>query len=159
LGVGDRARVRFYSVYLKEAGTPLKIDFIEDIIFRKPNIKRFDGIPVYSVEDIYYQKILAFVGTRLKIDETGKEAIAGRGEARDIVDVYYLSKRIIPLHSFIKKLPPLYRRGIVYWYRTFSRNDFKLDVLDLDIYDRDFDVGTLIRHFDMEIKKIVKEVM
>lgn len=66
------------------------------MIFRKPVVRKFDSIPVYDVKNIYHQKILTLVGTRLKVDEVGREVFEGRREAQDyIVDVYYLSKKFV----------------------------------------------------------------
>jgi len=158
LNVEGKARVRFYTVDIKKR-TPLKIDFIEDVIFKKPLIKRFNQIPVYDVKNIYHQKILTLIGTKLELDRVGRETITGRREPRDIVDVYYLSKRICPLHKFIKKFPSYYRRGLIYWYRTYSRYNFKVEALELDIYDKEFDTSEVIRHLDKEIEKIVEEVI
>jgi predicted nucleotidyltransferase component of viral defense system len=155
--IQGKAKLRFYTVKVKGTSVPLKIDFIEDVIFEKPRIRRFKGIPVYDVEEIYYQKILTLVGARLGVNDIGKEIITGRGEARDVVDVYYLSKKICPLHKFVKRLPSLYKRGLIYWYRTYSRYDLKVACIDLDIYDKEFDILELIRHFDAEICKIVEE--
>lgn len=59
-----RAQVRFYTVSANSLKRPLKIDFIEDVLFDKPVIKRFNGVRVYSVENIYLQKIAAISGTR-----------------------------------------------------------------------------------------------
>ena len=159
LVIEGKARVRFYTVNIKGAKLPLKIDFLEDVVFKKPVIRKFNSIPVYDVKNIYHQKILILIGTKLGMDETGREVITGRKEARDIVDVYYLSKKIYPLHKFIKKLPHYYKRGLIYWYRTYSRYDFKVEVLDLDIYDKEFNASDVIKHFDLEIKKIIKEVV
>ena len=159
LVIEGKARVRFYTVNIKGAKLPLKIDFLEDVVFKKPVIRKFNSIPVYDVKNIYHQKILTLVGTKLGVDKTGREVITGRKEARDIVDVYYLSKKIYPLHKFIKKLPYYYKRGLIYWYRTYSRYDFKVEVLDLDIYDKEFNASDVIKHFDLEIKKIIKEVV
>ena len=157
--VGGKARVRFYSLSVPSATSPLKIDFIEDVLFKKPTIQKFEGIPVYDVKNIYYQKIATIVGTRLGLDETGREIIGGRRDVRDIVDLYYLSKKICPLHKFIQKLSSIYKRGIVYWHRTYSRRDFKIEVIDLDIYDRNFDPSEVITHLDIEIQKIIAEVI
>lgn len=150
-----KARVRFYTGHVKGSRFPLKIDFVEDVFFRAPVIKRFNGIPVYSVKNIYYQKIMALIGTQMGVDITGREISTGRKEVRDIIDIYYLSKKIYPLGKFIMNLQDIYKRGIVYWYRTYSREELKLGVLDLDIYDKTFDVSRLITHFDGEIKKVI----
>ena len=47
-----RARVRFYTIPIKASSRLLKIDFVEDVIFDKPHIKRFNGVAVYSIENI-----------------------------------------------------------------------------------------------------------
>lgn len=155
----DRARVRFYTGKVKGTELPLKLDFVEDVYSESPGIKRFKGIPVYSIEDIYFQKIMTLVGSNLRQDITGREITTGRREARDIVDVYYLSENICPLHKFIRKFSDIYKRGIVYWYRTYSREELKFGVLDLDIYDKNFDVSRMITYFDSEIKKIIGGVL
>lgn len=157
--IRDSARARFYAGKVRGSKVPLKIDFVEDIFFKSPVIKRFNGIPVYSVKDIYYQKMMALIGSNLRTDITGREIITGRKEARDIVDIYYLSKDVCPLHKFIKGLSGAYKRGIVYWYRTYSREELKFGALDLDIYDKDFDLSRMITCFDGEIKKIIDEVL
>lgn len=38
--INGRARARFYAVPVKGLRVPLKIDFVEDVIFTKPGIKR-----------------------------------------------------------------------------------------------------------------------
>lgn len=159
LTIEGKAKVRFYTVNIKGAPSPLKIDFIEDVFIEKPTIRKFDFIPVYDVKNIYYHKILTLVGTKLTLDETGKDVITGRREPRDIVDVYYLSRKISPLHKFIKKFPSCYKRGLVYWYRTYSRYDFKIEAIELDIYDKEFNVSSVIKHFDKEIEKIIEEAL
>lgn len=108
---------------------------------------------------MYFQKIIALVGTHLTTNEIGRETIAGRREVRDIVDVYYLSKKICPLHRFSKQLSRELQRGIVYWYRSYSRQEVKFGVLDLDIYDKEFDVKDMIVHLDNEVKKFMTEVI
>lgn len=155
----DQAKVRFYAVKLKGTDAPLKIDFIEDVFFDKPLIKKFGIIPVYDIKNIYFQKIMALVGTRLMIDETGREITTGRRAVRDIVDIYYLSKKFEALHTFMKKLNRQYQRGIIQWHRSYSRHEVKLGVLDLEIYDNNFDVSEMIRYLDAEMEKFMREVI
>ena len=154
---GGRARVRFYSIRLKEARRLLKIDFVEDVLFERPDIRKFERVPVYGVENIYLQKIVAIVGTRLGENGVGREIISGRKEARDVFDVYMLSKKIRPLHTFLHKVPRQTQRGMVQWYRSFSRQELKLALLDLDIYDRKFDAKEMVVYLEDEIKKFMKE--
>jgi predicted nucleotidyltransferase component of viral defense system len=154
-----KAKVRFYSLPLKEADRPLKIDFIEDTIFDNPDIKDLNGIRVYSAENIYLQKIAAITGTSFKVDYLGREIMQGRLEARDVFDVYMLSKKIRPLHLFLKKVPMHIQRGMVQWYRKFSRTEIKLALLELDIYESKFNSKEMIIYLEKEIEKFVQETV
>lgn len=155
-----KAKVCFYTIPIKNSDRPLKIDFVEDVFFTKPEIKRFEGVPVYSIDNIYTQKIIAVSGIPSGIDEIGKELTIGRREeARDAFDIYMLSKKIQPLHMFLKKIPQYLQRGIVHWYRTFSRQELKLSLLDLDIYDKRFDSREMIVYLEDEIKKFAKGIV
>lgn len=151
------ARVRFYSLPVEGSPSPLKIDFVEDVLFDRPEIKKFKCVPVYDAKQIYFMKITAIAGTRLLIDDTGREIAGGRIADRDVIDLYYLSKKIEPLHSFLKKLPSSYQRGMIQWYRSFSRQDFRFGFLDIDLYDKKLDSSAVIRHLEAEIQKFMKE--
>jgi len=155
----SRAKVRFYSAALKGLESPIKIDFAEDVIFEKPDIEKFKDVRVYSVENIYLQKITTITGTRMQTDETGREFMKGRREARDAFDVYLLSKKIKPLHVFLEGLSSHIQRGIIDWYQTFSRHELKMGLLDLDIYDKKFDAREMIIYIECEIKKFMKEAV
>lgn len=154
-----RANVRFYNVTIKGLDNAIKLDFVEDVIITKPTINRFNGIPVYSARDIYMQKLTAIAGTRIEVDEVGRQIIHGRRQARDAFDVYMLSKKIRPLHIFLKGMPGQIQKGIVRWYQTFSRQDLKLGLLDLDIYDKKFDSKKMIVYLEGQIKKFIEEVI
>ena len=155
-----KAKVRFYTIPVKNSDRPLKIDFVEDVFFAKPAIKRFENVPVYSVDNIYMQKIIAVSGIPSGVDEIGRELRIGRREeARDAFDIYMLSKKIKPLHIFLKNSPQYLQRGVVHWYRTFSRQDLKLALLDLDIYDKQFDSREMIVYLEDEIKKFAKGIV
>lgn len=151
------AKVRFYSAKVDGTTTPLKIDFIQDVFFGRPKIKKIKRVPVYSAKNIYFHKIITLTGVNLSTDEIGKEVAVGRQEARDVIDVYYLSKKIIPLHKYMKKLERKYQRAMIKWYRNYSRQDTKLGALDLEIYDKDFDVSGVIAYLDEEINKFISE--
>jgi len=151
------AKVRFYSA--KAAGTtiPLKIDFIQDVFFDKAKARKFKGVPVYDAKNIYFHKIITLTGVNLTTDEIGRETMIGRQETRDIIDVYYLSKKIIPLHKFMKTLDRQHQRGLIKWHRAYSRQETKLGALDLEIYDKHFDASKMISYLDEEINKFVSE--
>jgi predicted nucleotidyltransferase component of viral defense system len=155
----SKAKVRFYIMPVAGSDRPLKIDFVEDVLFDKPLIKKIQGVRLYSVENLYFQKIVAISGAQPQIDELGRLIIEGRKEARDAFDVYVLSKKVQPLHIFLKKIHAQFQRGIVHWFRTFSRQELKLSLMDLDIYDKEFDSREMIAYLENEIKQFIKEVM
>lgn len=146
----SHAKVRFYSAAFKELESPIKIDFVEDVIFEDPDIEAFKGVRVYSVENIYLQKVTTI---------TGREFMKGRREARDAFDVYLLSKKVKPLHIFLKGLSSQIQRGMIDWYQTFSRHELKIGLLDLDIYDEKIDSREMIIYLEGEIKKFMKEAV
>lgn len=159
LMAGNKTRVRFYTMPLKYLERLLKIDFIEDVIFDSPDIENFKGVRVYAAENIYLQKIIAITGTRIKADNVGREIMQGRVEARDAFDIFMLSKKIKPLHLFLKKAPMHIQRGIVQWYRSFSRAELKLSLLELDIYESKFNSKEMIIYLEKEIEKFIQEAM
>lgn len=158
LMAGGKARVRFYTVPVKDSERPLKIDFVEDVFFEAPVINVIGGVRVYSAENIYFQKIAAMGGTRSETDAVGRTVMEGRKESRDVFDMYMLSKKIQPLHRFLHGVPSLLQRGIVHWYRTFSRQELKLSLLDMAIYDKEFNSADMIRYLENEVKQFMKEV-
>lgn len=159
LQASGKARVRFYTMPVKGAGRPLKIDFVEDVLFEKPVIRRREGVRVYSAENIYLQKIAAISGIQPILDEVGRELTEGRHEARDVFDLYMLSGRFQPLHRFLQRAPAPWQKGIVHWYRTFSRQELKLALMDLDIYDPQFNSREMIRYLENEIKRFTQAII
>ncbi|GEM_PF-365912 len=151
----NRARVMFYFAEIKP-GVFLKLDFIEDVFFSEPLIKKINNIPVYDIEHIYYQKIMAVAGTFSLNNEIGRQIPTGRNAEKDVYDLYCLSLNISPLHKFLKKMPGQQQRGMVTWYRSYSRQDLKINILDLDIYDNKFDSSRIIKHLDDEIKEFIR---
>lgn len=154
-----RAKVRSYEAAGRGGAPSLKVDFVEDVLLAKPQVVRFKKIPVYGVLDIYFHKISALVGARQIQDQIGRDLPTGRREIRDMVDVYYLSRKITPLHKYLSGLSRSYQRGVIQWYRSYPRREAKLGVLDLAIYDKDFDPAEMIAHFDKQIGLFMKEVL
>lgn len=154
-----RAKVKFYTMPVKGSSRPLKVDFVQEVIIDKPKIRKIKGLRVYSAENLYLHKISAISGTQAQIDEVGRQITEGRNEARDAFDVFMLSKKIQPLHLFLRSAPSIFQRGMVHWFRTFSRQELKLSLMDLDIYDKKFDSREMIVHLESEIKQFIKEVM
>ncbi|MFA4889637.1 MAG: nucleotidyl transferase AbiEii/AbiGii toxin family protein [Candidatus Omnitrophota bacterium] len=153
----ERAKVRFYTAPIKGSMRPLKIDFVEDVVFNKPSIRKIKGVRVYSAENIYLQKIGAIAGTIASEDDIGRFVAQGRQQARDVFDLYMLSKKIIPLHRFLESAPRQLQRGMVHWYRVFSRQDVMLELLDLDIYDKKFSSKKMIIYLEKEMKLFIKK--
>lgn len=152
------ARVVIYTLWKEGLKRPLKIDFVEDNLINSPKVVRFDGVPVYSAKDIYAQKIFTVCGTLIRYDDTGREFSEGRKEARDVFDIYMLSKKVAPLSKFIQTMPKYAQRGVVHWYNTFSRHDLKIGLIDLDIYDKAFSSQEMLLYLDNEIKKFIREI-
>jgi len=158
LKILGKAKVRFYSIPIK-GNRQLKLDFVEDVISKSPKISKFGGISIYSIEDIYFHKIVAITGMRQDEDQVGRKMMQGRRQSRDVFDIYMLSKKIKPLHIFMKKIPAVLQRGMVHWYRTFSRQDLKLALLDLDIYDKKFNAREMVIYLEKEIKTFISEAI
>jgi len=154
-----KAKVRFYTMPVKGSNRPLKIDFVEDVVIKSPAIAAIKGTRVYSAENIYLHKIAAIAGLPQGIDDVGREIAQGRNEARDVFDLYMLSKKIQPLPAFLKTVPPFWQRGMVHWYRRFSRQGLKLALLDLNIYDPQFNSRDMIVYLESEIKQFMQEVI
>ncbi len=154
-----RARLRFYTMPVRGATRPLKMDFVEDVLLKKPVIRKVGGVRVYSAKDIYLQKIATISGTQPVIDEAGRQIMEGRREARDAFDLYVLSEKIQPLRLFLHHIPAPWQKGMVHWYRTFSRQELKLGLMDMDIYDKQFKGGAMIQHLENEIKAFTQSLI
>jgi len=156
--IGRAASAIFYTLSKKGLKRPLKVDFIEDNLISRPKIVKFGGVPVYSVKDIYAQKIYAVSGTAMRYDDAGRDFFEGRKESRDIFDIYMLSKKVMPLHKFVEEMPRQAQRGLLHWYNTFSRHDFKIGLIDLDIYEKDFNSQEILIYLEGEVKKFIKRI-
>jgi predicted nucleotidyltransferase component of viral defense system len=157
--LATHAKVRFYTIEIKGGKALLKLDFVEDVLSPKPKIRKIQGIPVYDIFQIYLQKITAITGTNPTTNIIGKEITGGRQEVRDMIDLYYLSKKIKPLRQFLTTIPKVYQRGIVQWQKTYSRQEFKLGFLDYDIYDKKLDCSQIIIYLDNEVQKYIQAVV
>jgi predicted nucleotidyltransferase component of viral defense system len=142
--------MRVYSLGLKK-GCVLKIDFVQD--FEK-NIKKIkDGL--HSIEDIYYRKILAGMGTVKKQDAAGRIIHAGRQSVKDFFDLYYLSKHYRLLSEFFFEYFSYDKaESLIAWYRGFNRMDLKVELLDLI---PKINTAEVIKHLDEEILKNLPE--
>ncbi|MBC8386964.1 MAG: hypothetical protein H8E13_02810, partial [Actinobacteria bacterium] len=139
-----------YSLGLKRRCV-LKIDFVQDFL---KNIKRIKN-GMHSLEDVYYRKIFAGIGTVKKIDTTGRIIHAGRQSVKDLFDLYYLSKHHRALSEFFFEYFPYDKaEALIAWYRRFNRMNLKIELLDLV---PKVDTDKVITHLDYEILKKLPE--
>jgi predicted nucleotidyltransferase component of viral defense system len=136
----------------------LKVEFIEDpypIVESHDVI--IDGVRVFSQENVYLRKIYALCGVRALQDEVGKvRFIGGRQEAKDLFDVYFLSKEFMPLSNFVHDFCPTEKEKIIVWYNSYNRQDMKLGITEL-IIRKEVDFYEIEKHFKAEIKKIIEQ--
>jgi predicted nucleotidyltransferase component of viral defense system len=134
----------------------LKIDFIEDFHRLLEPLKIVDGIPILSIQDIYFRKILTACGSIESIDQTGRTTFAGgRQEAKDFFDLYFLSNTYMPLSKFVD----LYcqqpqKESIIIWFRSYKRLQMKAGLTEI-ITDKKISYQEMERHFKAETEKIV----
>lgn len=142
--------MKVYFLGLKR-GCVLKIDFVQDF---KKNIKRIKN-GIHSVEDIYCRKISAGIGSLKKQDLTGRIIHAGRQSAKDLFDLYYLSKHYQPLSEFFFEYFSYDKAEALFaWYRGFNRMNLKIELMDL--IPR-VDTTRVIKHLDNELLKKLPE--
>jgi predicted nucleotidyltransferase component of viral defense system len=138
----------------------LKVDFVEDL-YRDVELHTpiIDGIPVMSRENIYLRKIYAAFGVVKMEDDAGnKKFIGGRQEAKDIFDLYYLSKTFIPLSVFMERYCTLDEKvSSITWHRRYDRLAMKSELLDI-ITDEPINCREVEEHFNSEIESIIKQV-
>lgn len=97
------AKMLVYSFIIDENNS-LKIDFVEDVYRLLKPLRAIDGIPVLTIEDVYFRKILTACGSRATVDSIGRNMfIGGRQETKDFFDLYSLLKTFMPLSSFVNE--------------------------------------------------------
>jgi len=159
-GTDDRfAQYRQYQLPLEES-TVLKIDFIEDYVSCIEDKNLVNDVPVLSLTDIYMRKIAAVAGMIPKKNEIGDEiTIGGRQEPKDMYDLFMLSRAHVPLSAFaLSHCSDTQREGLVQWFRRYDRMDMQVGLLDLDTAHT-IDAKEIERHFEAEIKKLIKGMM
>ena len=152
----DRLQVAVYNVRISK-DQYLKIDFVEDGIKIIKPLRVVDGIPIVSLEDIYLRKILAVTGVRPTMDSVGrKELIGGRQEARDLYDIYYLSRTFLGLADFAARYCDSVRKeALVRWYHTYGRLQMKTGLLEIR-GKRKIDYRMIERHLKGEIDRLLE---
>jgi len=136
--------MKVFTLYLPQK-YPLKIDFVQDALAHLNQPKK--GID--SIEDIYFRKCSIATRTFGKKDILGRVMPAGRQTAKDLFDLYFLSKQYKPLNQFcFEYFNEQEIERFCVWYRRFNRIDLKIDLQDL-ITDQD--ISKVILHLDKEI--------
>lgn len=87
-------------------GEPLRISIIEDIYSDMFPVKTIGGIRTETIEGLYHRKIRTITGSGEGVtSSTGRTVQAGaRQTARDLFDLYVLSKEIKPLLEFVREI-------------------------------------------------------
>jgi len=151
-------RMRRYEIPLG-TGEPLKIDFVKDPVDLLQPFKRIDGIDFASLDDIYLRKLYTVTGFITGNDKIGRIRTKGkRQEARDLFDLYHLSKTYKPLAAFAGNYP---RRiqipAILQWYHSLSKSEMDLGLGDI-VTTRPLEFTEISRHFKKEVEALMKEI-
>ena len=146
-------KMKVYSLKL-DKGCKLKIDMVQDYVENIKTIK--NGL--HSLDDIYYRKIFAAIGTDNQEDVTGKVIPTGRQSTKDLFDIYYLSKKYIPVSKFFFEYFSYDKAELfIVWYRSFNRTSLKIELMDLV---PNVDTLEVLDHLDSEIlKKLPKKLI
>jgi hypothetical protein len=149
------ADIMIYNLELAE-NSFLKIDFVKDVLplINQPNV--VEGIKVLSIEDIYLRKIHALSGLHIGIDRTGRNKFTGgRQSAKDLFDIYFLSKEFLRLADFVDKYcSPIFNEGVIRWFRTFDRTDMKIELADIRT-NKNIEFKDIDQHLNTEIEEIL----
>lgn len=117
--------IKMYTLVL-DHGLTLKVDVVQDPYKNIQKIKK----GMHSIEDIYYRKVFITLNPHhAGIDDAGREFTTSRQEAKDIFDIYYLSKNYQLLEQFFQKYfsSTLFNR-LDAWYRSLDRREMMLDL-------------------------------
>ena len=151
------AKMLVYSLIIDE-NNALKIDFVEDVYRLLKPLRVIDGIPVLTIEDVYFRKILTACGSIASVDPIGRSAfIGGRQEAKDFFDLYFLSTTFSPLSKFALghcSYPQI--ESLAVWYRTYGRSSMQMDILDIET-DKSVSFREMDNHFKREIEQLVRK--
>jgi TfoX/Sxy family transcriptional regulator of competence genes len=103
--VDDKHKANQLHGYLVHMGERLKVSFIEDSYFDVyPALQtKFGNLTVTteSIDGLYHRKLRTVSG---RVSE-GSEVVGGRQTARDLFDLYVLSKVAKPIRDFIATVP------------------------------------------------------
>lgn len=151
-----QAKMQVFMV-LVVSGKKVKVDFERDFLKLLRELNHFNGIPVFSLEDIYLRKIYAVGGSLAAMDFTGRFTMeGGRQEAKDFFDLYFLSNTFMPLANFSRKFcGPVQIEGLIRWFRTFDRFAMKTGLLDIRARVKP-EWQKMEKHFQEEVERLIE---
>lgn len=150
-------RMQRYAMPLGK-GEPLKIDLVEDLADIVRPVKRVEGIDYASLDDIYLRKIYAVTGVITGEDHLGRVQTKGkRQEARDLFDLYHLSKTYKRLSAFTGEYPQRIELYAVFqWYHSLNKAEMNLGLRDI-VTPNPLEFTEISRHFKKEIEDLMRE--
>jgi len=86
-------------------GEPLRLSIVEDVYTDMFPVITVKGIRTEAIEGLYHRKLRTITGTGEIITGTGR--VAGKGArqtARDLFDLYVLSKEVKPVMEFVSEI-------------------------------------------------------
>lgn len=157
-GKGKLLRMCRYEIPLGK-GEPLKIDFVNDSVDLLQPFSRIEGIDFASLDDIYLRKLYAVTGIITGQDRLGRIQTKGkRQEARDLFDLYHLSKTYKPLVAFVKEYSGrLEIPAIVQWYHSLNKIEMSFGLGDI-MTSNPLEFSEISRHFRKEIDELMAEI-
>ena len=156
LSEANQIKMMVYNVQIENH--VIKIDFVEDVLPLINPSQRKNEINVLSVEDIYLKKIYAVGGFAAGLDDVGQVKFdGGRQKAKDLFDLYFLSKDFLSLSEFVGRYCDQPRKeGIIRWFRKFDRLEMKIDLADIKTKEK-IEFRDIDKYFMNEINKILLE--
>lgn len=137
--------IRMYQLKLKK-GIHLKVDIVQD---PHKNIRAIKN-GLHSIEDIYCRKLFIVLNPlNASVGQTGREVSTSRQEAKDVYDIYYLSKNF----EFLSEFYPKYFSSIHFerldsWYRSLEKMDL---IIDLSERIKGVSPRDVFKHLDDQI--------
>ena len=127
-------------------GLILKVDFVKDVV---DLVRPQDENGIANIEDIYYRKMLAAIGWKAGESKMGRALAGGRQKAKDLFDIYYLSRYVKPLNQWFPDYfdQDAYER-LTAWYLSVPKQRTVMELLELV---PDCDTKSIFKHLDGEI--------
>jgi predicted nucleotidyltransferase component of viral defense system len=156
--LSDTNQIKVMVYNLQMEGRVIKLDFVEDVLPLIHPFQRKNGVNVLSVEDIYLKKIYAVGGFAVGLNEVGRIKFeGGRQKAKDLFDLYYLSKEFLNLSEFVRRYCDQPRKeAVIRWFRKFDRVEIKMDLTDIKTREK-VEFRDMDRHFKEEVDRILLE--